>query len=151
MPARIAAEARAAGADRVETGGFILEGERGAASVLALTGEKGITRRRDLFHVSGLALATLFDWAEDHELTIAAQWHTHGRRAFLSDTDLEYGFNVSGFTTTVVPYFRQASPDAKHWGWWIFDSGEWVAVPAPESVPGSFSVITFEEGRVDEH
>jgi hypothetical protein len=151
MPARIAAEARVAGADLVETGGFILAAEQGPASVLALTGEKGITRRRDLFHVSGLALAALFEWAEDRELTVAAQWHTHGRRAFLSDTDLEHGFNVPGFTTTVVPYYRQASPDANDWGWWTFDSGEWVAVSAPDSVPAFFSVITFEEGRVDEH
>ena len=151
IPARIAAEARAAGAHLVETGGFILAGAQGPASVLALTGERGITRRRDLFHVSGLALASLFEWAEDRELSVVAQWHTHGGGAFLSRTDLEYGFNVHGFTTTVVPFYSQASPDANNWGWWTFDSGEWGAVPAPESVPAPFSVITFEEGRVDEH
>jgi hypothetical protein len=151
MPARIAAEARAAGADLVETGGFILAAGDEPASVLALTGDKGITRRRNLFHVSGLGLAALFEWAEERALTVAAQWHTHGRRAFLSDTDLEYGFNVPGFTTTVVPYYQHASADPADWGWWTFDSHDWVAVPAPESVPGSFSVITFEERRVDEH
>jgi hypothetical protein len=151
MPARIAFEARVAGAHAVETGGFILGAPEAPASVLALTGEKGITRRRDLFHVSGLAMATLFEWVEERELTVAAQWHTHGRRAFLSETDLEYGFNVPGFTTTVVPFYRQASVDPADWGWWTFDDGEWAAVPAPPLVSSGFSVITFEEGCVDEH
>ena len=151
MPARIAAEARAAGVHIVETGGFILGAPERPPSVLAITGEKGITRRRDLFHVSGLAMATLFEWVENRELTVAAQWHTHGRGAFLSKTDLEYGFNVRGFTTTVVPYYRAASADPAEWGWWIFDDGEWVAAPTPAPVWSGFSIITFEEGRVDEH
>ena len=105
MSARIAFEARAAGARNVETGGFILAPPDAPASVLALTGEKSITRRRDLFLVDGLAMATLFEWVVEHELTVAVQWHTHGGRAFLSETDLEHGFNVLGFTTTVVPYY----------------------------------------------
>ena len=151
MSARIAFEARAAGARNVETGGFILAPPDAPASVLALTGEKGITRRRDLFLVDGLAMATLFEWVVEHELTVAAQWHTHGGRAFLSETDLEYGFNVLGFTTTVVPYYRNASADPADWGWWTFVDGEWGAVPAPALVPSSLSIITFEEGRVDEH
>jgi hypothetical protein len=151
MPARIAFEARAGGADNVETGGFILGAPGATASILALTGEKGITRQRDLFLVDGLAMATLFEWVDARDLTVAAQWHTHGRRAFLSETDLEYGFNVPGFTTTVVPYYRNASADPADWGWWTFDDGEWVATMAPPLVPSGFSVITFEEGRVDEH
>ena len=151
LPERIATEARAAGAHIVETGGFILGALSSPASILALTGDKGVTRRRDLFHVSGPAMATLFEWVEKRELTVIAQWHTHGRRAFLSETDLEYGFNVPGFTTTVVPYYRSASADPADWGWWTFNDGEWVAVPPPALVSSEFSVITFEEGRVDEH
>jgi hypothetical protein len=151
LPARIAFEARAAGARVIETGGFILGAPDAPASVLALTGEMGITRRRDLFHVTGLALATLFEWVEERDLTVAAQWHTHGRHAFLSETDLEHGFNVPGFTTTVVPYYRQASPDPADWGWWRFNGDKWVAVPAPSLVSSEFSAITFEEGHVDEH
>lgn len=151
MPPRIATEARASGAYTVETGGFILSALEGPASVLALTGERGVVRRRDLFRVSGLAMATLFEWVEERELTVAAQWHTHGRRAFLSETDVEHGFNVPGFTTTVVPHYRTASADVASWGWWTYDDREWAAVSPPALVSSNFSVITFEEGRIDEH
>jgi hypothetical protein len=148
MAGAIATVARTAGAQLVETGGFILGApDQPLGTVLALTGEKGIARRKDLFHVSGLALTALFDFADEHELTVLAQWHTHRRSAFLSKTDIEHGLNVPGFHTSVVPFYEHASPRPSEWGWWTY-AGGWVATSAPTVAPHAFRTVTFEEGRV---
>lgn len=152
MPAAIAAVAREAGQSTTETGGFILA-DAGSThgTVLASAGERGIERHRDLFHVSGLAISTLFEWVEEAEMTVLAQWHSHRGEAYLSKTDLEHGFNVPGFHTTVVPFYANASADPADWGWWTCDGRAWIEIPAPGLAAAGFSVITFEEGRVDEH
>jgi len=109
---RIAAEARLAGSRPTETGGFLLSVDGGPSLGARTSPASTASRRgRDLLHVGGLALASLFEWADAHELTVAAQWHTHRLRAFLSDTDLRYGLNVPGFRTAVVPNYRRASSD----------------------------------------
>jgi hypothetical protein len=149
--ARIATEARLAGSRPTETGGFLLAVPGGSVSVLALAGENGVRRGRDLLHVGGLALASLFEWAEAHELTVAAQWHSHRLHAFLSDTDLRYGLNVPGFRTAVVPNYSRASSDPADWGWWVYDAKQWVETAAPMLGDTPVTVITFEEGRVHEH
>jgi hypothetical protein len=149
MVDRIAGATVMAARDLVETGGFILRGYNAAeASVLALTGEKGIERRIGLFVVSGLALAALFEWADEHDLTLAAQWHSHRFEAFLSETDLKYGFGVPGFKTAVVPWYEQASPNSADWGWWQYDGKAWVAQAAPATGAGRFTVVTFDEDGV---
>lgn len=148
---RIADVARDSGTQLVEAGGFVLGPmgtERG--TVLALTGEEGIDRSWGLFRVSGLAVATVFEWAADHELRILSQWHSHRFEAFLSKTDLDHGFNVPGFRSAIVPYYEQPSSDPRDWGWWMYQHGSWVETAAPELDGGDFSVITFEEGRVHE-
>jgi hypothetical protein len=152
MTARIADVARESGTELLEAGGFILGpvgGER--ATVLALTGEKGIDRSWALFQVSGLAVATLFDWADDHELRIFAQWHSHRFEAFLSKTDLHYGFNVPGFRSAIVPYYEQPSSTPADWGWWIYNEALWAQTAAPVLDDADFSTITFEEGHIYEH
>lgn len=152
MTQTIARVARAAGTELVETGGFILgRPGSGAGTVLALTGDSDVDRQKHLFHVGGLALATLFDWAEERELSVLAQWHTHRYKAFLSDTDLEHGFNVRGFHTSVVPDYETASPDPADWGWWTYTGDEWTPAAAPAVGNAAFLTITFEKGRVHEH
>ncbi|HEY3827662.1 MAG TPA: hypothetical protein VGL57_00560 [Solirubrobacteraceae bacterium] len=151
MGATIAETAQTAGAQIVETGGFLLgRVNTSDATVLALTGDAGVTRRKDLFQVSGLALSMLFEWADDHDLTVLAQWHSHRLDAFLSPTDLKYGLNVRGFQTTVIPYYQRPSSDPTAWGWWTFDGTTWIASAAPRLNVSGFETIVFEEGAVHE-
>jgi hypothetical protein len=150
LPERVAAETRAAGARVVETGGFLLAAADRPVSVLALTGSQDIYRERGLFLIGSRAMATLFDWASERSLRVVAQWHSHRGRAFLSETDLAYGFNVPGFRTCVVPSYEDPSADPDDWGWWVFGH-EWVETAPPVVVVGAFDVITFEAGDVREH
>ena len=103
----LVAEIGAWGDRHAETGGFLLAAEDNAdrATVLALGGQSGIVRRRNLFTISGGAIERLFSWAGDTELRIRAQVHSHAHGAFLSRTDLQHGFDVDGFITAVVPHF----------------------------------------------
>ena len=147
---RLALEARSAGANLVETGGFVLVGEDHQA-ILALTGTEGIYREERLFIVDTSATATLFDWAAERDLRASTQWHTHRFEAFLSETDLLHGFNVPDFRTTVIPNFEHPSADPSDWGWWQFQRNEWTAIAAPAITGDGFSIITFEAGNVTEH
>jgi hypothetical protein len=146
----IAQTVREAGETVGEIGGFLLGSEDSrAVSVLALTGHHGITRRRDLFTVSGAALTTLFEWADERSLTILAQWHSHRRGAFLSRTDLKYGLNIPGFHSAVVPFYEDPSPDFLDWGWWTYESGRWiVSNPARRVANDKFVQVTFDEEGV---
>jgi len=146
----VAETVREVGESLGETGGFLLGSEGSdAVSVLALAGDRGISRRRDLFMVSGAALATLFEWADERSLTIFAQWHSHRRGAFLSLTDLEYGLNVPGFHSAVVPFYRKPSHDFLDWGWWTYEAGKWTATrPARYSTEDEFLQVTFDEEGV---
>lgn len=150
MAARIAREARGAGATLVETGGFVLAGGD-HEPVLALTGTVDIQRETHLFYVGMQAMVTLFDWATARDMTVVAQWHTHRYEAFLSDTDLEYGFNVPDFHTSVVPHYKTASEEPSDWGWWQYQSQAWVRIPAPALTQETFAVISFEAGNVIEY
>ena len=151
MSATIASVAQITGGQLVETGGFLLGAVNTTdATGLALTGDAGIERRKDLFQVSGLALSVLFEWADDHGMTVIAQWHSHRLGAFLSPTDLKYGLNVRDFHTSVIPHYQNPSRDPADWGWWTYNGTSWAVSAPPRSTSSAFRTITFEEGRVHE-
>ncbi len=141
------------GAQGLETGGFLAAPETDPmrVRVVVVAGERGITRGRGLFRVSGKAIETLFGWADAHALRIPAQFHSHGVEAFLSETDRRDGFNVTDFISAVVPHFRQPPTDPGSWGWWIFDGGGWVPTPPPGLVEDPFHVVIFDEDGVRGH
>src|SRR6266540_4689211 len=66
----VIADVRRFGRERLETGGFLLAANAAPTEItgVALAGVAGITRRRDMFSVSGLALDRLFTWADEQEL-----------------------------------------------------------------------------------
>jgi hypothetical protein len=144
----ITEDVRAYGTKRVETGGFLLApvADPDLITTLALAGTAGITRRRGLFAVSGIALDRLFTWADEHRLRIPAQFHSHGGRAFLSPTDLAHGLSVRGFVTCIVPFWDDPPDDPTDWGWWRFDGRDWRDEVSPELDAGrSMDVVTFDE------
>lgn len=147
----IADDVRGYGKQRVETGGFLLSpvGDDAQISTVALAGTVGITRRRGLFAVSGIALDRLFTWADEKSLRIPAQFHSHGGRAFLSPTDLAHGLSVRGFVTCIVPFWNDPSTDPAHWGWWRFDGEAWRDEDSPQSNrDGDVAVVNFDERGV---
>jgi hypothetical protein len=146
----LVAEIGAWGDRHAETGGFLLAAEDNAdrATVLALGGQSGIVRRRNLFAISGGAIERLFSWAGDTELRIRAQVHSHAHGAFLSRTDLQHGFDVDGFITAVVPHFAAPSAHPGDWGWWQRGGGCWQAQRSPDVVAGSVHIVRFDEGGV---
>lgn len=105
----------------------------------------GITRRRDEFAISGLALAQLFAHLDECDRVVAALIHSHGKRAFLSDVDLEHGFSVEGFVSSIVPSYADPPSEVRRWGWWIFLDGRWQDAEVPEVFPGGFLKIEFDE------
>jgi len=135
------------GAAGVETGMFLLGPREGSVTTVAFAGTAGVTRRRDQFAVTGSALACLFRYASDGDLLVMAQVHSHGRGAFLSETDLRYGFAVEGFTTAVIPNYRNPPADPRAWGWWRYANGGWDITP-PFMIGGSAAQAT--EVRFDE-
>jgi hypothetical protein len=147
----ILAEVRSYGARNVETGGFLLAPIESPKilQTVALAGSAGVERRFGLFEVSAEAINQIFTWASEHELRIAAQVHSHGRRAFLSSTDIEHGFSVEGFTTAVIPYFRDPPIEPSDWGWWVYKK-EWTSTTAPTLVEGDCKTIRFDADGVDE-
>lgn len=151
MATAIALTTRTKGALDHETGGYVIANDHGQLVTLALAGDRGIERASNLFRVTTRAIATLFDWVAQRHLTVSAQWHSHRLGAFLSDADVRYGFNVTGFHTCVVPNYKCPSNDATQWGWWTFDGRRWTPIEAPTPCSTAFSVITFQEGEIHEH
>jgi hypothetical protein len=144
------------GALDVETGMFLLARDEQEVACLALAGKRGITRRRDRFAASGKALARLFRYAAEQELTVVAQIHSHSGHAFLSPVDLRHGFAVEGFLTSVVPNYRHAPRDPAAWGWWQYTGGSWqpsaayrIDDSANSAAQTSASVISFDEDGID--
>ncbi len=136
------------GAKNVETGGFLLapRGED-TISVVALAGGVGITRRPDLFQISEYALDRLFAHADEHDLWIPAQFHSHGLTAFMSACDVDHGLSVRGFVTTILPYFASPPEDPAQWGWWRFD-GVWTPLAPPSRSHEPIHVIAFAEDGI---
>jgi hypothetical protein len=139
------------GACNVETGGFLLASrETELVTTIGLAGTRGIERRRGLFQVSELTLDRLFGYADEHDLWIPAQYHSHGRRAFMSPTDVDHGLSVAGFVSTIVPFYATPPADAARGGWWRYDD-EWVAIDPPRVDGGGVDVITFDEDGISGH
>lgn len=142
-------EIRRHGGRTNETGGFIGGSSLDApADLLVLAGERGIRRRRDLFQVSGPAVGCLFDWASERGVSLRAQFHSHRRKAFLSPVDLEYGFAVDGFVSSVVPAYADPPAPPADWGWWRFRANAWLPIDAPEVVAGDAEVVYFDEDGI---
>lgn len=133
-----------------ETGGFLLArtDSRERLDVVALAGEAGVRRSRDVFRVSATAIERLFVWAADNELLIRAQVHSHRGNAFLSRTDLRHGFAVAGFITAVIPTYTDPPWNLSDWGWWFFDAGRWRAANGPTVSPGAARVVRFDEAGI---
>lgn len=148
--ARIAAEVRRYGALDVETGGFMLAPapEPMRVSIVALAGERGVTRRWGLFRVSGRAIDRLFAWADEQGMRIPAQFHSHKLGAFLSPTDQRDGFNVKDFISAVVPQYADPPADPTAWGWWLFDGEAWIATAPPAVSAQGAPVVVFDEDGV---
>jgi proteasome lid subunit RPN8/RPN11 len=146
----IQAEVTHHGACDVETGMFLLA-PPGAVVVgtLALAGTVGVTRRREQFALTGRAMNRLFSHARAEQLEILAQIHSHAGRAFLSDVDLRHGFAVEGFTTSVIPTYRQPPLHPAGWGWWRHDGCNWQTADPYTSTNGNGTIITFDEAGVD--
>jgi hypothetical protein len=147
--ATIAYEVAAWGARDVETGGFLLGGDDGRLATVALSARVGITRRRDLFVVSGRAIAGLFAYANERGLAVRAQFHSHAQEAFLSKSDLTHGFGVDGFITCVLPTYASPPRDAAGWGWWVYRRA-WTPTAAPLVARGEALVVRFDEGGARE-
>ncbi|HUF84619.1 MAG TPA: hypothetical protein VMQ81_08530, partial [Acidimicrobiia bacterium] len=86
-------------------------------------------------------------YANEHDLWIPAQYHSHGLGAFMSECDLEHGLSVEGFTSTIVPFFANPPGDPRAWGWWRFD-GDWSPIAAPLRGHGEVARVTFDEDGV---
>jgi hypothetical protein len=139
------------GRRRLETGGFLCSRRSSAddVSAVAIAGRQGIEKKRGLFIVSGLALDRLFTWAEERELRILAQYHSHQGRAFLSSTDLHHGLSVRGFTSCVIPFSTNPPDNPSAWGWWRFDGKDWRTTESPNIVQTlSIEIVTFDEAGV---
>jgi hypothetical protein len=116
-----------------------------------MTGTAGVDRGWGLFRVSGKAIEALFEWSEQQDLRIPAQFHSHRYGAFLSPIDQREGFNVLGFISCVIPAFEQPSEDSKKWGWWTFDGTAWVATSPALLGEGDVQVVSFDEDGVRSH
>jgi proteasome lid subunit RPN8/RPN11 len=142
----------ACGATGVETGGFLLvhRPDPAVTGVLALAGATGIVRQPDQFIISGAAVDLLSEWAENYDLRVVAQFHSHRGPAFLSSIDRRGGMRVAGFISAVIPNFRRppASPDA--WAWFTFIAGGWQLRPPLRSVRGEVQIISFDEEGIVE-
>ena len=141
-------EVRRFGRLGIETGGFLLA-PRGLSQItsIACASSTGIARRPDLFQVSERALDRLFAHADECDLWIPAQFHSHMFEAGLSLCDLKHGLSVEGFQTTVVPFFHAPPADPALWGWWHYSAG-WKPVVAPNASGAPVQVVAFDEDGV---
>jgi hypothetical protein len=145
--AAIAAEVARYGVAGVETGGFLLvpRSNPTVTTVAAMTGATGIVRRPDQLVISAAAVDILSEWADDHDLRIAVQFHSHGGTAFLSPVDRRGGVRVDGFTSAVIPTFRTPPAAATAWTWFAFAHGAWHPRPPLPTVPGGIGIVAFDE------
>jgi hypothetical protein len=150
--AAMVAEVAHHGAAGVETGGFLLvpRSDPTLTVVAAMAGAAGIARRPDQLIISGPAVDVLSEWADDRDLRIAVQFHSHATAAFLSPIDRRGGVRVDGFISTVLPTFHAPPPATSRWGWYRFADGDWNPRPAPATVAGATQTIRFDEVGVDD-
>lgn len=142
LPKALRDDTKTWGRKDVETGAFLL-GHDTSVDTIAWPGVHDIVREHDQFAVGGLALAQLFDWAEDKQLRVLALVHSHRGRAFLSVTDLKHGFSVPGFISAIIPRYHNPSADLRDWGWWQFDKN-WHPLEPPALDERAFAAVTFD-------
>lgn len=148
----IVADVARHGALGVETGALLLTPpDDPTVTVLALAGTVGIIRHPRLLVLSSPALNPLFAYAEDNNLQLRAQVHSHTRQAFLSHTDKTGNIRMSGFIASVIPNFAAPPRDPATWGWWTFEDGDWVPIEPAVITTQTTKVITFDADGVHEH
>ena len=97
-------------------------------------------------------MSPLFDHAEDNDLQVRAQVHSHMFEAFMSPTDKAGNIRMQGFIAAVTPTFAAPSSDVAVWGWWVFDGADWIETrPATVAADLNTKVITFDADGVHEH
>lgn len=132
----------------VETGGFLLAPrDDDAIAMVALAGTSGIVRRPGLFQISELALDRLFGYADEHDLWIPVQFHSHALAAFMSPTDVDHGLCVEGFVSAIVPYFDTPPRDPSEWGWWRYQEA-WKPIAPPLLSVAPIAAVTFDEAGI---
>lgn len=138
------------GARGVETGAMLLTAAGDpTVTTIALVGISGVIRERGLFVLTMPVIDALFSYAEQHDLQVRAQLHSHEHDAFLSPTDRAGGIRMRGFVAAVVPTFRAPPRDPGQWGWWSFASGDWATCAAGEiASAGPTSVVTVDADGV---
>lgn len=138
-------------AHNVESGGFFLTAiATSTVTAVAVAAKHGVLRRRDQFVITGPALETLSEWAEYNQLRIAAQYHSHAHGTALSPIDRAGGIRVHGFMSAVIPTFTNPDVEPDQWGWWQFDTPNWIAATPPRVTPASdLTVIRFDESGID--
>ena len=142
-------EVLAFGSRDVETGGFVMAARDGdTVSIVAVAGNTGIVRRGNLFVMSELALDRIFTFADDRQMWIPAQFHSHRLGAFLSETDKEHGLRVDGFISVVIPTYSDPPRDVARWGWWRFGAGRWRTIEPGGIAGGQVDVVRFDEDGV---
>jgi proteasome lid subunit RPN8/RPN11 len=143
------AHIRSYGVDDAEAGAFLLGPySQPIADVLVFAEGVGVERSRGLFRVSGKAVEQLFAWADEHDLRVWGQVHSHPRGSFLSDTDETYGFRVRGFLSAVVPNYANPPDRPEDWGWWTFDGAAWVEAEAAAVAVADARIYRFDETGV---
>ncbi len=139
------------GRQGLETGAFLLADPNQPARIasVALLGTAGIDRRRDQLVISGLALARLFDWADEAGLVVRVQLHSHLFEALMSPTDERFGLTVEGFISAIVPDSAAPSREPEDWGWWRFSSGRWVPTDPAHVTTEVIPTVCVDERGVD--
>lgn len=148
----IIAEVGRYGALGVETGALLLtrHGEP-AVTVVALAATAGIDRRRGLLVFYSAALNPLFTYAEDHDLQLRAQVHSHMYDAFLSPTDKTGNIRMPGFIASVVPNFESPDADTTAWGWWTFNGTDWMPTEPASVTTQATKFVTFDADGVRDY
>jgi hypothetical protein len=142
------------GRNEVETGALLLCDPRSSAvRAVALTGDRGVTRKYGLFVLSMRVIDSAFSYAEDHGLQVRAQVHSHAGAAFLSPTDKSGNLNMQGFIVAVIPNFHRPPHDPTSWGWWTFIAGAWRASEAARTdrTLASANIVTVDAEGTYEH
>ncbi|WP_392544213.1 hypothetical protein [Oryzobacter telluris] len=149
--ARLTADVARYGSRGVETGALLLTPiDDVAVSVIALAGAAGIERHPGLLRFSTSVLSPLFSYAEENELQLRAQVHSHKFDAFLSPTDKAGNIRMVGFIACVIPNFATPSPDPSAWGWWTFGGQHWTPSASAVETDASTKVITFDAEGIHE-
>lgn len=134
----------------VETGCFLLA-PRGTNTVttVALAVSRGIVRHPYHFSVSRRAISQLFRHLTAHDLTILAQVHSHRGPAGLSETDLNHGYSVEGFTSAIIPFYQRPPFSPSEWGWWCYQDRSWTTTEPFEltnDAPADHPIAFDEDG-----